>query len=291
MKSKNLPLIVLVAVVLIPLAPRTLGQAGANPQLLVEPAGGVDPARLPDVEGIHLGMTPNDAIAVLKEIYNPSAHGASQVLYAKFPNSSVPAWPSVAKGVLLGPNGQSNDEITVTFSIPPLPQTVVGIQRTVMFGANMPTASKVGSSLLQKYGPVAGKKALFATGGFGWVFDEQGQPVTGNSGMLVQTYMPSGGAPDIRSPTVLSTTWASLTPIDANEELRVERQSPYAVTVVASLDGTHPDSLINYLAVSMSENGQAARSYLAAQRYLQGIVAEIKRKQIEQGNQQAGPRL
>jgi hypothetical protein len=291
MKSKILPLIVLVAAVLIPLAPRTLGQAGANPQLLVEPAEGVDPAHLPDVEGIHLGMTPKDAIAVLNEIYNPSAKGASTVLYAKYPNSSIPAWPSIAKGVLPGPDGQTTDEITITFSMPPLPQTVVGIQRTVTFGANTPTVSKLGSSLLQKYGPVAGKKALFATGGFGWVFDEQGRPVTGNSGMLVQNYMPAGGSPDIRSPAVISPTFASLTPIDASEELRVERESPYPVTVVASLDSNHPDSLINYLSVSMSENGQGARSYLAAQRYLQGILAEIKRRQIEQGQQQAGPRL
>jgi hypothetical protein len=292
MKSKILPLIVLIAVVLIPLAPRALGQpAGANPQLLVEPAEAVDPSRLPDVEGIHLGMTPKDAIAVLKGIYNPSANGASTVLYAKFPYSSIPAWPSVARGVLPGPNGQTTDEITLTFSMPPLPQTLVGIQRTVTFGDHSPTESKVASSLVQKYGPVAGKKALFATGGLGWVFDEQGNPVTGNTGMLVQNYMPGGGSPDIRSAAAISPTWANLLPIDATEELRVERGSPYPVTVVASLDNTHPDSLINYLSVSMSENGQGARSYLAAQRYLQGILAEVKRRQIEQGEQQAGPRL
>jgi hypothetical protein len=292
MKSKILPLIVLTAVVLIPLAPRTLGQpAGANPQLLVEPAEPVDPARLPDVEGIHLGMAPKDAIAILRGIYNPSANGASTVLYTKFPNSSIPAWPSFAKGVLPGPNGQTTDEITLTFSMPPLPQTLVGIQRTVTFGDHSPTGGKVASSLIQKYGPVAGKKALFATGGLGWVFDEQGNPVTGNSGMLVQTYMPQSGSPDIHSPAVLSTTWANLLPIDASEELRVQRESPYPVTVVASLDASHPDYLINYLSVNMSENGQGARSYLAAQRYLQAIVAEMKRRQIEQGEQQAGPRL
>jgi hypothetical protein len=46
-------------------------------QIPAAPAGGIDPSRLPDIQGIHLGMTLQQALPVLKPLYPGPGTGTS----------------------------------------------------------------------------------------------------------------------------------------------------------------------------------------------------------------------
>ncbi len=96
------------------------------------PAGGIDPSKLPDIQGIHLGMTAQEMLPKLQALYpgkgGPSQFGvnAAPVQYIKAPN---PRWT----GDLYGTSGTTSDKFTATFTGPPNKQVAVYLMRTLGF--------------------------------------------------------------------------------------------------------------------------------------------------------------
>jgi hypothetical protein len=52
----------------------SLFAALATAQILTAPAAGLDPSKLPDVVGIHLGMPVEQALAVMKSLFPDSTY-------------------------------------------------------------------------------------------------------------------------------------------------------------------------------------------------------------------------
>jgi hypothetical protein len=165
-----------------PVAPEPQG----NSALYVPPSGApaafvgpLDSSKLPDISGLHLGMTLAEAKAVLQKLYPGTTITAM---------GGTPIGPQhqVFTGLYRGAGDSTgSNEAGVDFTAPPNPQIVWHMARITPqphVAHNVLVAA-----LRQKYG-----KEAYATGPaqamttndsaiqqMYWVFDEQGQPVTG----------------------------------------------------------------------------------------------------------------
>jgi len=141
--------------------------------------GPLDPSKLPDISGLHLGITLAEAKAALQKLY-PSAR-IDALNGGGIGPQNIPA---VSLFRVQGDNTGHN-EAGVDFTAPPNPQVVWHMAR------NTPQPhvahNVLVAALRQKYG-----KETFATANTGvvttddssilqmwWVFDERGQPVSG----------------------------------------------------------------------------------------------------------------
>jgi hypothetical protein len=141
--------------------------------------GPLDPSKMPDISGIHLGMTMPDAKAALQKLY-PNARIDAL-------NGGVIAPPSLSVVGLFRVQGDNtgHDQSAVDLTMPPNPQVVWHMGRI----APQPHVAHnvMIAALRQKYG-----KETLATGAaqapttddsatyqMWWVFDERGQLVSG----------------------------------------------------------------------------------------------------------------
>jgi len=134
------------------------------------PPGGVIAAKLPDTNGVHLGMSQDQAVAVMKRLYPPNL---TTMTTNKEPDGTT--WISHISGQNIQNCTASCDGMDVSLSPPPNPVQVIGINRVINSGSSTPpTVDKVVASLRQKYGQeLASVKAPIMT----WAYDEQGQPI------------------------------------------------------------------------------------------------------------------
>jgi hypothetical protein len=129
------------------------------------PAGPLDPAKLPDVLGIHVAAPIEEVPGILHKI-----HPSNQIV----PLGSAPVF-----GVRFGgdlPNGGEN--IYVEYTTPPNKQVVYIITREANYPNHPISRENFISALRQKYG----QETLYRKYGGGndimsWVFDEQGHAV------------------------------------------------------------------------------------------------------------------
>jgi hypothetical protein len=133
------------------------------------PAGGLDPSKLPDIEGIHLGMTPDQVIPKIKAL--PSS-ASVQVTPGRYDTVSSVQWPVY----VTASSGINNaDSLMATFSSPPNRQALVQLQRQNTFApGKQPTAETVKAALFQKYGPNATEVRPNI---WVWTFNEMGGPM------------------------------------------------------------------------------------------------------------------
>jgi hypothetical protein len=136
------------------------------------PAGGLDPSKLPDVEGIHLGMTPDQAMPKFKAL---ATARALEVANGRYDTVSNAQWPVYV--VAYTATGNTNTEsLAGTFSSPPNKQALVKLERQTTFGVGkQPTAETVKAALFEKYGPNA---TQVGPNMWVWTFNETGGPMT-----------------------------------------------------------------------------------------------------------------
>ena len=134
------------------------------------PPGGINAAKLPDTNGLHLGMTQDQALAVMKKLYP-----ANLITITSNRQEDGTVWISHISGQNIQNCTASCDGMDVSLSPPPNPVQVIGINRAINSGSSTPpTVSAVVASLRQKYGQeLASVKAPIMT----WAYDEQGQPI------------------------------------------------------------------------------------------------------------------
>jgi hypothetical protein len=63
--------VVFVAASLVALRAPAQTATPAAAQIPAAPAGGINPSKLPDIQGIHLGMSPQDLLPALNVLYPP----------------------------------------------------------------------------------------------------------------------------------------------------------------------------------------------------------------------------
>ena len=141
-------------------------------------AGPLDPAKLPEIGGIHLGMSLAEARAPLQKLY-PTQRIAQQ------PDSGPDAAHLSVGTLRIGDQASGIGGVDVDLTLPPSAQAVYHVTRM----APQPHVARAVllAALRQKYG-----KEAFATGPAGvltsddtrvyqlwWVYDERGNPVSG----------------------------------------------------------------------------------------------------------------
>ncbi len=275
-------------------------QAAYTPPAVVPaaPAGGIDPSKMPDIEGVHLGMTIPQALAILNPLYPPKGGMGITGSYGKFLGTTDPAWQAGITGVanpcLLANQGGCSDDINLIFSIPPSKQVAISIDRAVSFQSDKyPTEANVKAALIQKYGP---NPILIGPDWLGWIFDEQGKPVA-MTGTAATNKMQCGGnilAVQGSSPSAASaasgpsvTAGLPLSQAQVDQWMRDVCRS--GVVVWAKINASGPYATV--MEVKMSANGEATRDYIVMQEYLDKLGAAQKLQQQKKAQQVAAPKL
>src|ERR1700722_5569075 len=151
------------------------------------PAGGLDPSKLPDLLGIHIGEPTDQAVAEIQKLYpiirndhGTVLWGLPSVPYNKYPFPNAP--PYVASVAVAKPNTagcspttcQAQDRIDAVFSGPP-EKRVVQLKRNLTWDmGKAPTSETLKNALIQKYGPNFIENSPLP---LVWLFDETGKPM------------------------------------------------------------------------------------------------------------------
>jgi hypothetical protein len=145
---------------------------GATPQV----ACGVDPSKLPDIEGIHLAMPVEQASRVMKSLFPTGTHTLS-ITAGRFMNAPDKPWLTSMTGVpIASPCNGCTDEVILRFNGPPNPLQVVSVERDlILAGGQQPTLETTIAGLRKKYGPETQKSDDGPIHALSWLFDENGQ--------------------------------------------------------------------------------------------------------------------
>lgn len=258
--------------------------------LAASPAGSVNASKLPDAEGVHLGMTVDQATAVMKGLFS----GAGLLLrYSHYDKG--PAWISS----ITGTSPDQHDNLLVFLSMPPNPQQVVFVQRTlILMPGKQPTEDGTVASLRQKYGkelpPIKN-----GTGMMAWAYDEQGQPATPQgpanwspTDCAQQKFGVAGGQADPASSLEIDYVPDSV-PLaqklsTMNADLCDRDVYVTAQLLLGSIQGT---PVVNEIYMYLGEKPLMVRDFAAGQEYLAGVVDAKRQQQMKNAQQQKAPSL
>jgi len=241
------------------------------------PPGGIDAAKLPDTNGLHLGMSQDQALTVVKRLYpanlnittNKEADGTTWIRHisaAKVQNCIT-----------------SCDDIDVAFSPPPNPIQVIGINRAINSGnATPPTLDAVVVSLRKKYGKEL-DSANPST--MTWAYDELGQSINpqGPSNWKPANCA-SAGSFEVPGATPLAQILPRLTANLCNRGVFVVAQ----VLPGSAIQGV---PVAPQIFIIMGEKSLQFRDGVAAQQYAEALATAKKQQEMKTAQQQKAPTL
>jgi hypothetical protein len=280
-------------------APQT-GSQPANPSSQPAPApaaavaGSAAPAasnappnfsKLPDVNGIQLGMTVDQVLPKIKALYPNVPAAGVMVSYVKFEKTADKPW---VHSVVVSDN-QSQENLTIRFNDPPDEPRVFFVQRSLNFPqGKQTTLANMQAALLQKYGqwrPVMTGQTVL-----NWSFDEQGNPLndpklngTNCSGSAVFNHAGEGGDANHAS---IAFAGVDVAPADL-------QQNPCLSGVHVSADTGTPmaNGLVISLTVTMGENSYATRTYMHEQAFIQNAANQQQQQAIQKAQERAAPKF
>ena len=240
--------------------------------------------KLPDVNGIQLGMTVDQALAKVKALYpNPTVMTVS---YAKFEKTADKPWVhNIVLQAVTAQNAQENLE--VRFNDPPDDQRVFLVSRSLIFQqGKQTTLANMKAALLQKYGQPRSSRSETLI----WSFDEQGNPLndpklngTDCSGAAVFNHVGEGG-------DASHAGTASLGVDLAQDDL--QKNPCYSGVHVSANTGTPmPDGLVISLDVTMGENSYATRTFIDEQAYIKNAANQAQQEQFKKAQERSAPKL
>jgi hypothetical protein len=260
--------------------PATKQPAASAPALA--PSAPPNFSKLPDVNGIQLGMTVDQALAKIKALY-PNPAGMT-VSYVKFEKTADKPW---VHDIVLQTSVNAGEHLTVRFNDPPDEQRVLFVSRSLIFQqGKQTTLANMKAALLQKYGQPRSSRSETLI----WSFDEQGNPLndpklngTDCSGFAMQNNAGEGGDPG--RPTI-----AQLGVDPAQDDL--QKNPCYSdVHVSANTGIPTPDGLVISLDVNMSESGYATRTYIDEQAYIKNAANQAQQEQFKKAQERSAPKL
>ena len=267
----------------------------ASVQVPVAPQGGIDSSKMPDIVGVHLGMSAQEVIAKLKPLY-PTTHVGDlgvNLGYAKFGHAPGAPWIQTIYGHAdpCG-NNQCIDVFNVVFNTPPGKQGVIGMDRAMGFPRDKePTPDTVKAALIKKYGP---NPFIVTPTTMGWVYDEQGRPMSPPNGKAlvrcagaITSGAVAGPTPTNAAPEYGLTGTRALTPADVADLMR----NPCRVGVYVLADLNVGNQTVYSLSVKVSENSEATRDVIAEQQYLDGVASGQQKQQLKKAQEQPVPKF
>ena len=280
------------------MTPCAVAQANrpATPPVPVAPAGGVDPSKLPDIQGIHLGTSPEDALARLKVLYPPKGkdYGVTP-MYEKLKESpGTSPWVSALAATInpCAPTSTCGDQTEITFNTPPNKVGAMSIRRGIQFQTGKePTPDTIKAALVQKYGP---NPFVINPNLYGWAYDEEGKPIAPANGKTriqcagnVMAAEAGGPSPAAATAAGAIKSNAPLTQADVNDLMR--DQCRVGVFVLANVTVIGP--AVTTMDIKISENSADTRTVIALQQYLDKLAAGQQQQQLDKAKQQAVPKF
>ena len=265
------------------------------------PPGGLDPSKLPDLLGLHIGEPTDRAVAEIQKLYPVIRNDHGTVIWGKLtPYTTKYAFtndpPYISAEAVAKPNTagcspincQAQDVLNAVFSGPP-GRRLVQLKRSLTWDMEkVPTTDTLRNALIQKYGQnFIENSALTLT----WLFDETGAPMppldkavaaTGCQGIVSSQ---GGGAAPVRSYLV---GMPSRTQQDLDRIVKV--RCGMQVQVVAWIGGTRGGTA-NSLDVTIREIAADLRDAFAAENYLRQAANAEGNKQLNSAQQQAAPKF
>jgi hypothetical protein len=282
-RSAMLGALVLLALILalVNLAiPRALAQTALNAQIPAAPVGGLDPSKLPDIEGIHLGATPDAAIPPIKAL--SSGPHSFQVNTARYTTTPDPMWNAYVTA------SAGTDQLMATFSAPPNKQVLVSLERDTTFPpGQQPTLDTMKAALFQKYGanPVQVSTGTTLPAMWVWTFNEQGGPMVPAPPSTFPRQILSCGATIIAPKANIQAYTPAALPMNAltMKQWMTMRCNALGVYVVATFSGSS-------MSVVMTDTAEDMRDALAGQAYIEKTNA-AKLQNIQKDTQKNVPTL
>lgn len=261
---------------------RALAQAPAATAIPAAPPGGVNASKLPDTNGVHLGMTQDEALAVMKGLYPGNL---LTIKKDKFDNGQE--WIVSLEGKAAETcNNQCSDDLGVYFSSPPNPPQVISIHREMQLApGKQPTMEATAASLRQKYGKeLASTKS--GVGVMAWAYDEQGQPINPQG---PSNFSPAdcagGGGVGVVGP--LSTPLPDLV-ASLNRNLCSRNVYVTAELMPQSIQGT---PVVVQIFLILGEKSLMFRDTVATKQYYDSKQQQQQQQQQKNAQQQKAPSL
>ena len=294
--------ILLPGVVLLVAASLFSSAAGAQPtpvsnqgttsnQIPPAPAGGINPDKLPDIQGIHIGMTPDVAMPKIKALYgsvgkiqgriNPIA-----VMYTVAPDPKWVGYVAASIDPCTSPQTSCSDTFTANFSGPPDKGVLVGMERILLFSmGKQPTVESIKTALFQKYGP---NPIMTAPNVYYWVTNETGGPLT--PAPPVKT-LDCGGVGLLAPAQNIKAYTANLLPLKPLEltqwmKLRCNSLGVYVKATIGAQTGS-PVALT--LDVRITDTAEDMRDALAGEAYIEKINADAQKNVQKNTEKNVGP--
>jgi hypothetical protein len=246
-------------------------------------------SKLPDVNGIQLGMTNDQVLAKIKALYPGSPPNTTVTLgYVNFEKTADKPWLGSARVFVLGDTcgPQCQEEVNITFNGRPDEPRAISVMRSLSFEeGKRTTVANIKAALLQKYGqrPVYSDAQVMS-----WIFDEQGNPLNDpkfNGAQCAGVILGGGGAPaSMSNPNLIRGVSGILTDSDL--------KSPCASGVHVKADVlAQADGLVYALNVTMSENSYAMRAFVHELAYTQNVANQEQQQKIKKAQDTAAPTL
>jgi hypothetical protein len=295
-----------------PQAPAS-GSALGGVQLPPAPPGGLDPSKLPDILGIHIGTPTEKVIAQLNSLYprvrnergtqmfGPGGYGvgadvaAPGLGFLKYAPTNDP--PYVASAMYSrpfsdpcpsSPTGcQSNDEIRAIFSGPPV-KVLVRLERVTAYGSGQPTTTaNLKAALAQKYGPSFTEDPPLT---LNWAFDEQGKALPAPPKPISCRGIISQQGTLIPLTSYLGISPTTAPQIQQQQLTTLMRGRCSYIFVQARING-QPNGPANELTVIIQELPEDVRDAFAAEAYMQQAAKAQSNQQLNNAQQQAAPKF
>lgn len=291
-------------------APTRLAQANANAPIpptaqlsssMVPPppASGLDPSKLPDILGIHIGEPTNQVLNEVRKLYPQVRNDHGTIISGNFvlatPRYAYTNDPPYTSSLVVEKNagyacGPSdcflNDRMEAIFSGPP-DTRVVHLTRYVGWPVDKtPTADTVKGALIKKYG----QTYLDHAGALTWLFDEEGNPMppfpqifNGCMGPVASGAGPNPG---------LFNSYLGVTPNVTQGDLDriVKARCGIKIWVQAKIGATSSGS-VNALELTMNEIAADLRDAFAAENYIRQAKNAQGNQQLKGAQQQAAPKF
>jgi hypothetical protein len=246
-------------------------------------------SKLPDVNGIQLGMTNDQVLAKIKALYPGSPPNTTVTLgYVNFEKTADKPWLGSARVFVLGDTcgPQCQEEVNITFNGRPDEPRAISVMRSLSFEeGKRTTVANIKAALLQKYGqrPVYSDAQVMS-----WIFDEQGNSLNDpkfNGAQCAGVILGGGGAPaSMSNPNLIRGVSGILTDSDL--------KTPCASGVHVKADVlAQADGLVYALNVTMSENSYAMRAFVHELAYTQNVANQEQQQKIKKAQDTAAPTL
>jgi hypothetical protein len=244
------------------------------------PPGGLDPSKLPDIQNIHLGETPDVTIPKLKALQ--STAGGIQINNAQYISTPDPKW-----NAYVTTNG-AKDKYMATFSAPPNKQALVALERDITFPAGQqPTLDTMKTALFQKYGanPVQVSTGATLPAIWVWTFNEQGGPMVPALPATFMRQILSCGSTILAPKANIQTYTPGGMPMNAMtmKQWMAMHCNTLGVYVVANFSGSS-------MSVVMTDTAEDMRDALAGQQYIEKVNA-AKEQNLQNDAKKSVPAL